>query len=595
MKKKWLSLLLALLLLVLPSCRDGVPESPEASGSGEADSDEIPGTQEQQIPVSDLSKYYIVYPENASTDLVGIAQSLSTAIKSMFGVLVPVKSDYYNDFSTTYRIGEYEILLGSTNRPESAQLKSTLLYRDYGYTMVGKKLVICGADDEMLDQAVAKFTLAHVFSAKPDAEIFFSSSASAVVSGSYRHQELRLNGIPVEQYRLVYPRTGSELERQLADILWLAVAVDCGVELSIVSDDTAYNGEYEIQIGKTNRFSSSGTPEDLHGMIESDGNAVLLWGNGASGNLAAVKALINTLESSEACEVLDIVPDGEIVALVRENGAIRTMSFNLLISDVTDIRMRRVRDTILQYLPDTVGLQEADAKWMEYLKTELGAYYQMVGDDCPGVEGVEIGYTPILFAKDRFELIESNTYWLTDTPEIPSKLPDSVYYRLYTYVILKNKSDETQWLHLNTHFDFDVDVQVQTSLYILQFLSAHKDMACVLTGDLNMISTSPGYQTLSSGRLKSSVMLAETTVFGTESASMAIDHALVSDDFIDVLHHEVAYRKILGGYASDHRAIWIDFIIDYNGTGTLPQPDQGSISLGVDEEGGEYLPPIFFH
>lgn len=56
-------------------------------------------------------------------------------------------------------------------------------------------------------------------------------------------------------------------------------------------------------------------------------------------------------------------------------------------------------------------------------------------------ETVDVEGAPILWKKDKFELIKSGYFWLSDTPEIESKGWDEKYdcFRMCSYVILKDK------------------------------------------------------------------------------------------------------------------------------------------------------------
>ena len=52
---------------------------------------------------------------------------------------------------------EFEILVGPTNRPESAEVVSSLGKKDFAVKIVGKKLVIVGIDDDSSIEAVNWF------------------------------------------------------------------------------------------------------------------------------------------------------------------------------------------------------------------------------------------------------------------------------------------------------------------------------------------------------------------------------------------------------------------------------------------------------
>lgn len=588
-----------LLALLLAGCGQKQPEPAPGTSGGTEDSGTTqpvdPPQPEAGIPMEELSRYSIIYSETAEASLMAKANELSRYIRNAFGVLLQVKDDYYNEVSTSYRVSDYEILLGGTNRPESSAFAEGLLYRDSGYTLSGKKLVIAGKDDYLTEQAIADFMVNVLFRVKSDSVVFFTASQKKIISGGYRHTDLRLCGQPISSYRIVIPAGGSGFEKGLATRLRLAIAEDCGHLLPVVEDSAAYDGEYEIRIGRTARtadYSETGAGE---GFAKTDGKAVLLYGASALGNTTAVNALISAIEKDTAKET-DIVPADGAIALVNETGGIRTMTFNLQIWDVTAARMERVRDTILTYLPDTVGLQEGSTVWHDWLVQELGDYYELFGTEREELPGTAIEYVPILYAREKFELVKGDTFWLTDTPDRLSLLPGCEYYRTVTYAILRSRADGKEFMHLNLHWDTapaESGVREREAELVLDFLSDYSDLACVLTGDYNCGYASTEFQTLTYDRFTNSSDICRQMNVGTVNITTMIDFLVVSDDFIDVLQYEIAYRRLHGGYASDHRAVVIDFIIDYNGTGVLDKNHSSDDSLTIqpDFDGKHYGPP----
>ena len=590
-----------ILALLLVGCGKD-PETPLPGTSGESETATGTGgsgdkTQPEEVSISmkDLSRYSIIYSERAESTLMEKANELSKLIKNSLGVFMQVKDDYYNEVSTSYRVSDYEILIGNTNRPESLEYVNGLLYRDSGYQLSGKKLVIAGKDDFQTEQAVADFMLNVVFNLNSESPTFFSASQAKCISGDYRHTSLKLNGQPIGDYRIVIPADGTSFEAGLATRLNLAIAEDCGYLLPIVRDSEAWGGEFEIRIGKTSRASDYSETDPGAGYAKTDGKAVLLYGDSALGNTTAVNALISAIEKDGNKETDLSITDGAI-ALVSETGGIRTMTFNLQIWAVTDARMERVRDTILTYLPDTVGLQEGSREWHDYLVKELGDYYVLYGTEREELSGTAIEYVPILYAREKFDFVDGGTFWLTDTPDKLSLLPGCEYYRTVTWAILRNRLDGKKFMHLNQHWDTapaETGVREREAELVLDFLSDYSELACVLTGDFNCGYASPEFQLLTFGRFTNSSDICKQMNNGTFSVTAMIDFLVVSDDYIDVLQYEIANRRIHGGYASDHRAALIDFIIDYNGTEMLDKThlEKNGLTIQPDVEGKHYGPP----
>ena len=585
--KRLLYLLLvgALLLSLLASCKSNGSES-EGSGSGDVGKPDSP-VGEAGITVADLERYSIVYSEDATADLVEGAKKLASAIRSRFGCMLSVKDDYYNDFSPTYQKSEYEILVGRTNREESGQITDGLLFHDSRYTLVGKKIVITAHDDVSVLKALSDFNLKFVLSAKADTEIFFSQSNDRVLSGFYPHSSVSLGGIEIGQYRIVYPESDQAFESMLVQKLWLAIADDCGAMLPVVSDSTPYNGEYEILIGKTNRSADVSAVSSLkegEGFLNTDGKLTVLCGQNSLGNATAVTGLIDAIEGSDG-KTAALELKAQVQPLLDRDGRVSSMTFNLQSWNRTEERMVRLRDTILRYLPDTVGLQEGTLEWNQWLIEQLGDYYGFLGTED------SMNMCPILYAKEKFSVEKTETLWLTETPYEESELPGQEWPRIYTYAILVRSTDGTRFLHLNTHLD-TADVRVAEAGILATFLFDYSDMPVIMTGDFNAAINSEELQILTQEDLVDSMAIADQIV--TDSSAL-IDFILVHDYFIDVKYYERAYEKIYGDYASDHRAVYAEYIIDLNGTEVKDPtgPEEGVLPVNPDREGSSFGPPHF--
>jgi endonuclease/exonuclease/phosphatase family metal-dependent hydrolase len=102
------------------------------------------------------------------------------------------------------------------------------------------------------------------------------------------------------------------------------------------------------------------------------------------------------------------------------------------------------------YEPDIFGVQEAKPNQVIDISTLLSQY----GNIGIGREGVGQGESSnIYFKKDRFKVLESNTFWLSETPDTISKGWDAAFNRVCTYGLFKDlKTKKTFWV-FNTHLD----------------------------------------------------------------------------------------------------------------------------------------------
>ena len=121
----------------------------------------------------------------------------------------------------------------------------------------------------------------------------------------------------------------------------------------------------------------------------------------------------------------------------------KVMSFNVLCSGKGQNwwgkRKPLVRDVIRKYDPDTFGLQEAHYRWMNYLCKELKDTYDYVGVGRDN--GKRMGeFSPVFYKKDKYEVIETGNFWLSETPEKPGKGWDAACVRICSYAVLKDKN-----------------------------------------------------------------------------------------------------------------------------------------------------------
>lgn len=102
------------------------------------------------------------------------------------------------------------------------------------------------------------------------------------------------------------------------------------------------------------------------------------------------------------------------------------------------------------YEPDIFGIQEAKPNQVLDMTTALNQY-EHVG---MGREGIGKGESSnIFYSKEKFKVIESNTFWLSETPNNISIGWDAAYNRVCTYVLLKNKQNNKFIWVFNTHLD----------------------------------------------------------------------------------------------------------------------------------------------
>ncbi len=138
--------------------------------------------------------------------------------------------------------------------------------------------------------------------------------------------------------------------------------------------------------------------------------------------------------------------------------------------------------------PDLFGLQEALYEQVMDVQKNLPQFEWFgVGRD----DGEKAGeFSPIFFNKSKFILLDHGTFWLSETPEIPSRGWDAALNRIVTWGKFKSKVSGKQFLCFNTHFDHRGDEARKNSAILIrkkiEEMTYNKNLPVILTGDFNL-------------------------------------------------------------------------------------------------------------
>jgi len=150
-------------------------------------------------------------------------------------------------------------------------------------------------------------------------------------------------------------------------------------------------------------------------------------------------------------------------------------------------RVDRVCGLIADKGFDLIGLQEAQADQIDDMLARLGGNWASVGvgrDD-----GERKGeHSCIFYKRDRFEVVKSGTFWLSETPEVPgSKSWNTGCTRVCTWADLKDLKSGKSFVHFNTHLDHMSPEARKNGMTLI--LSRMTQLAqgrpVFLTGDMN--------------------------------------------------------------------------------------------------------------
>jgi endonuclease/exonuclease/phosphatase family metal-dependent hydrolase len=212
---------------------------------------------------------------------------------------------------------------------------------------------------------------------------------------------------------------------------------------------------------------------------------------------------------------------------------------------------------------DSIGVQEATPEWMATLKETLTDYdYVGVGRDDGDNQGE---YAAIFYLKDKYNLVDSGNFWLSETPEKPSLGWDAACTRICTWAVLENKETKEQFLHVNSHFDHEGIVARRESVkMILSFISEYKDLPVVFTADMNVQEGSENYtqfiQELYDTKYEAEDNMIYLTYHDTKPSKHQgdiIDYVMINDNF-NALSYKVVTAGIDDRYVSDHFPVYAD-------------------------------------
>ena len=213
------------------------------------------------------------------------------------------------------------------------------------------------------------------------------------------------------------------------------------------------------------------------------------------------------------------------------------------------------------YHPDYFGVQEAVPQQMIDIKTNLKDYdFVGVGRDDGKNQGE---YSAIFYDKNKLEVTKSGTFWLSETPEKPSKGWDAAYNRVCTYAFFKIKKTGKQFLAMNLHFDHVGDVaRVNSAKLILEKIKKlnPKNVPLTLTGDFNLTDDSEPIKIISKS-LDNVFYHSKKTHYGPKGTFTGFDINTIPQDRIDYIFvkgFEVLSNRTINDrrenllYPSDH-------------------------------------------
>jgi endonuclease/exonuclease/phosphatase family metal-dependent hydrolase len=156
-----------------------------------------------------------------------------------------------------------------------------------------------------------------------------------------------------------------------------------------------------------------------------------------------------------------------------------------------------MKEVILAQSPDVIGTQE-------------GVYYQLkeLASDIPDYEWIGTGrdggsrgeFMAVFYKRDRFEPLEFDHFWLSDTPDvIGSSTWGNSNRRMVTWVRFKDRVTGREFYFWNTHFDHQIqEAREKAAKLVRERVQAlNTNLPVLLVGDFNSVAgRNPAYDIL---------------------------------------------------------------------------------------------------
>lgn len=170
----------------------------------------------------------------------------------------------------------------------------------------------------------------------------------------------------------------------------------------------------------------------------------------------------------------------------------KVMTYNIRYAGAADTgvikwnhRKYFISSIIRYHEPDIIGMQEVTAVQLRYFDSTLNNFSHAGAGRDDGRQGGE--FSPVFFNSKLYEHLAGSTFWLSPTPQQPSKGWDAALPRICTWVKLKDRRTATVFYVFNTHFDHvGATARKESAKLLLRHI--HRiagEMPVILMGDFN--------------------------------------------------------------------------------------------------------------
>ncbi|MBQ0102316.1 MAG: hypothetical protein KBT31_05935 [Firmicutes bacterium] len=509
---------------------------------------------------NDISEYVIVVPKADHDVESELAEKLQAYIDENAGVLVKIAKESASN--------EKEILIGQCDRDESRAVLDNILQLDVGFAVSGNKVVINAFSDEKIaeieDAVIAELDKM----AEASSDVSLEDGYSLINEYPYISRDVTINGVKLSSMTAIYSEN-DESSNLFAHNFAEYILTQFGVTIDVKTDKEATeSGEYEVLFGNTDRTAKDGPAYSLYKKYKSGTNNAIFTYNDkymlfAAGSTPAYSSIyqyfMEKLAPAEPVEKLEVTVKEKIVTEVTSI-TVKVMSYNVL-NDTFVQNINQHMTIVKDYAPDVIGFQEVKTGTISLLSSNMQKvnknYKYVFKQRGPDGEG-----TPVFYNSSKYELLESGTKWLSDTPDRTSKYEDSAYVRMFTYVILKEKKTGIKFAFVNTHLDYIGSANLKQMSRLLELTASwRKEMQVFYTADWNMDSGSGAYTNMLMNGMEDTANAAKVSNKGATCGSSRIDMIFTSSTFSTTkVFHRISDHKY-SNTSSDHFPVYAEVVL----------------------------------
>lgn len=223
-------------------------------------------------------------------------------------------------------------------------------------------------------------------------------------------------------------------------------------------------------------------------------------------------------------------------------------------------RASLICDILQENTPSVICMQENQKRQYLFFKNFLSGYDSVATyrDSSAFSECL-----PIFYRADMYELVDTQTFWLSDTPEKMSNTWGAEYFRICTFVILKKRNTGREFIVANVHLDYkSQDIRIKSIRLIYERLSKF-NLPTIVMGDFNFtpkskaaalakqyfVDIGQGFKDENKGTVND---------FQKEYPDKKLDYMLQLPGSLTVNEYKVIDKKYNNHFASDHFPVYAE-------------------------------------